>query len=88
MTTRGAAQAEASGCAGYFRKTDSGADVLAAIARDWPRIRMKEGRRSHENSRNPVDPLRVLLDGGTRGRETARRLCRLQKLPGVPRPVL
>ena len=25
------AQAEASGCAGYFRKTDSGADVLAAI---------------------------------------------------------
>ena len=27
------AQAEASGCAGYFRKTDSGADVLAAIRR-------------------------------------------------------
>jgi FixJ family two-component response regulator len=27
------AQAEASGCAGYFRKTDSGADVLAAIHR-------------------------------------------------------
>jgi FixJ family two-component response regulator len=27
------AQAEASGCAGYFRKTDSGADVLAAILR-------------------------------------------------------
>jgi FixJ family two-component response regulator len=26
-------QAEASGCAGYFRKTDSGADVLAAIRR-------------------------------------------------------
>jgi FixJ family two-component response regulator len=26
-------QAEASGCAGYFRKTDSGADVLAAIHR-------------------------------------------------------
>jgi FixJ family two-component response regulator len=25
------AQAEASGCAGYFRKMDSGADVLAAI---------------------------------------------------------
>jgi FixJ family two-component response regulator len=25
------AQAEESGCAGYFRKTDSGADVLAAI---------------------------------------------------------
>ena len=25
------AQAEASGCAGYFRKTDSGAEVLAAI---------------------------------------------------------
>jgi FixJ family two-component response regulator len=27
------AQAEASNCAGYFRKTDSGADVLAAIHR-------------------------------------------------------
>ncbi len=27
------AQAEASGCAGYFRKTDPGADVLAAIHR-------------------------------------------------------
>jgi FixJ family two-component response regulator len=27
------AQAEASTCAGYFRKTDSGADVLAAIHR-------------------------------------------------------
>ena len=27
------AEAEASGCAGYFRKTDSGADVLAAIRR-------------------------------------------------------
>ncbi len=27
------AQAEAIGCAGYFRKTDSGADVLAAIRR-------------------------------------------------------
>jgi FixJ family two-component response regulator len=27
------AQAEASGCAGYFRKTDSGAEVLAAIRR-------------------------------------------------------
>jgi FixJ family two-component response regulator len=26
-------QAEASGCAGYFRKTDSGTDVLAAIHR-------------------------------------------------------
>ena len=26
-------QAEAAGCAGYFRKTDSGADVLAAILR-------------------------------------------------------
>lgn len=26
-------RAEASGCAGYFRKTDSGADVLAAIRR-------------------------------------------------------
>jgi FixJ family two-component response regulator len=25
------AQAEASGCAGFFRKTDNGADVLAAI---------------------------------------------------------
>jgi FixJ family two-component response regulator len=25
------AQVEAAGCAGYFRKTDSGADVLAAI---------------------------------------------------------
>jgi len=25
------AEAEATGCAGYFRKTDSGADVLAAI---------------------------------------------------------
>jgi FixJ family two-component response regulator len=27
------AQAEASGCAGFFRKTDSGTDVLAAIRR-------------------------------------------------------
>jgi FixJ family two-component response regulator len=27
------AQAEASGCAGFFRKTDCGADVLAAIRR-------------------------------------------------------
>jgi FixJ family two-component response regulator len=27
------AQAEESGCAGFFRKTDSGADVLAAIQR-------------------------------------------------------
>ena len=27
------AQAEASGCAGYFRKTESGADVLAVIRR-------------------------------------------------------
>ncbi|WP_319585666.1 response regulator [uncultured Desulfobulbus sp.] len=27
------AQAEASGCAGYFRKTDSGVEVLAAIRR-------------------------------------------------------
>jgi len=27
------AQAEASACAGYFRKTDSGADVIAAIRR-------------------------------------------------------
>jgi FixJ family two-component response regulator len=27
------AQAKASGCGGYFRKTDSGADVLAAIRR-------------------------------------------------------
>lgn len=27
------AQAEASGCAGYFRKTGSGADVIAAIRR-------------------------------------------------------
>ena len=27
------AQAEASGCAGYFRKTDSGTNVLAAIRR-------------------------------------------------------
>ena len=27
------AQVEASGCAGYFRKTDSGASVLAAIRR-------------------------------------------------------
>jgi FixJ family two-component response regulator len=29
----GRAQAEASGCAGYFRKTDAGAEVLAAIRR-------------------------------------------------------
>jgi len=29
----GRAQAEACGCAGYFRKTDSGADTLAAIRR-------------------------------------------------------
>jgi FixJ family two-component response regulator len=27
------AQAEASGCAGYFRKTDTGSDVLAAVSR-------------------------------------------------------
>jgi DNA-binding NarL/FixJ family response regulator len=27
------AQAEASGCAGYFRKTNSGTDILAAIRR-------------------------------------------------------
>jgi FixJ family two-component response regulator len=27
------AQAETSGCAGYFRKTESGADILAAIRR-------------------------------------------------------
>jgi FixJ family two-component response regulator len=27
------AQAETAGCAGYFRKTDSGADVLAALRR-------------------------------------------------------
>lgn len=27
------AQAEASDCAGYFRKTDSGADILAAVRR-------------------------------------------------------
>jgi FixJ family two-component response regulator len=27
------AKAETSGCAGYFRKTDSGADILAAIRR-------------------------------------------------------
>ena len=27
----GRTQAEASGCAGYFRKTDSGTDILAAI---------------------------------------------------------
>ena len=27
------AQAEAGGCAGYFRKTDSGVEILAAIHR-------------------------------------------------------
>ena len=32
------AQAEASDCAGYFRKTDSGADVLAAIRRTISRV--------------------------------------------------
>jgi FixJ family two-component response regulator len=35
------AQAEASGCAGYFRKIDSGADILAAIHRA---IRMEDSR--------------------------------------------
>ena len=36
------AQAEASGCAGYFRKTDSGAEVLAAIGRA---IRVEDSER-------------------------------------------
>ena len=42
------AQAEASGFAGYFRKTSSGADVLAAIRRvvgleDPERVKGREG---------------------------------------------
>ncbi len=36
------AQAEASGCAGYFRKSDSGSDILAAINRA---IRMEDSER-------------------------------------------
>ena len=36
-------EAEASGCAGFFRKTDSGTDVLAAIRRA---VQVKEGQRS------------------------------------------
>jgi len=36
------AQAEASDCAGYFRKTDSGAEVLAAIRRT---IRVEDSER-------------------------------------------
>ena len=40
------AQAEASDCAGYFRKTDSGADVLAAIRRAI-------GLEDSDSARNP-----------------------------------
>ncbi|HTP50040.1 MAG TPA: response regulator [Anaeromyxobacteraceae bacterium] len=35
-------QAQNAGCAGYFRKTDSGADVLAAIRRVVPSPRVRE----------------------------------------------
>jgi FixJ family two-component response regulator len=38
------AQAEAFGCAGYFRKSDSGSDVLAAIGRA---IRMEDSGRDN-----------------------------------------
>jgi FixJ family two-component response regulator len=38
------AQAEASGCAGYFRKTDPGADILAAIHRA---ISLEDSRSVH-----------------------------------------
>ncbi len=40
------AQAEASGCAGYFRKMDSGADVLAAI---WRTISVEDFESRKEN---------------------------------------
>ena len=45
------AQAEASDCAGYFRKTDSGADVLAAIHR----VISLEDTDSPSKSGNPPD---------------------------------
>jgi len=40
------AQAEASGCAGYFRKTASGADILAAIRRAIPQEDSNSARKS------------------------------------------
>jgi FixJ family two-component response regulator len=46
------AQAEASGCAGYFRKTDSGADVLAAIRRAVGLADSDSGRKPEK----PTDP--------------------------------
>ncbi|RPH53747.1 MAG: response regulator [Lysobacterales bacterium] len=48
-------QAEASGCAGYFRKTDSGAEVLAAIRRT---IGVDDPERSKSGER-PVADLRM-----------------------------
>jgi len=46
------AQAEASDCAGYFRKTDSGADILAAIRRAVGREDSDSGRKPGK----PTDP--------------------------------
>jgi FixJ family two-component response regulator len=46
------AQAEASGCAGYFRKTDSGADVLAAIRHAVGLADSDSGRKPEK----PTDP--------------------------------
>jgi FixJ family two-component response regulator len=45
-------EAEASDCAGYFRKTDSGADVLAAIRR----VVGLEDSDSDRKPGNPTDP--------------------------------
>jgi FixJ family two-component response regulator len=46
------AEAEASDCAGYFRKTDSGADVLAAIRR----VVGLEDSDSARKAGKPTDP--------------------------------
>ncbi len=43
------AQAEASGCVGFFRKTDSGTDVLAAIRRVTGLEDSDSGRRASES---------------------------------------
>ena len=47
------AQAEASGCAGYFRKTDSGKDVLSAIHRAVSPKESDSGREHESNSQKP-----------------------------------
>jgi FixJ family two-component response regulator len=49
------AQAEESGCAGYFRKTDSGADVLAAIRRAVGRADSGSARMPAAKNK-PVNP--------------------------------